>query len=103
MVLLDIGLPVTGWLSIAVAAFVALLAFLLRNTFTRMVKDISDLGKRIDHLECELDIAKNDLVSERRRSDTEMRAIDNKINDFRSNVIDRLENIKDKFIEIRKS
>lgn len=52
--LLDIGLPATGWLGIVIMALLGLLYWLLRNAYNQVIKRIDDLEKNIEDLEKEL-------------------------------------------------
>lgn len=88
-------IPTISWYGIVLTSVITLLGFLLRDAYQRIQKrqDISD--KALEDLTQKLE-------SEKLNSEKAMRSLEARINDLHVNILDRLDEIKDKFSEFRK-
>lgn len=94
-IILQNGVPVISWYGIALTAIVTLLGFLLRDAYQR-------LQRRQDAAEQALEDLTQKLDSEKLNNEKAMRSLDARINDLHVNILNRLDDIKDKFNEFRK-
>lgn len=105
-ILLDIGLPAASWLGIVTVAVIGLLSWLGKKIIDNVEKENAELKENIKRLTLDLKI-------EVTKSDSELRKMDNKINDVSKqtdaritdmniNILNKLDAIKDKFYDLRK-
>ncbi len=93
--MLQVHVPAISWYGIALTAIVTLLGFLLRDAYQR-------LQKRQDSAEQALEDLTKKLDQEKLNNEKAMRILDARINDLHLNILNRLDDIKDKFNEFRK-
>lgn len=96
-----VGLPLASWLGIFIATLIALLGWLLKNAYNKLIITNTEVEKRLDELEREISNAKDKIVKERNRSDQEMRNMDRTIQNITDKIGDKLDALKDKINEIR--
>lgn len=87
-ILLQEGISIISYYGVALTAVMTLLSFLLRDAYLR-------LTKRVENLESENAALREDNSNIRLDFET-------KINNLNVNILNRLDDIKDKFNEFRK-
>lgn len=94
-ILLEGTIPAFSLSSVVVTLLLGVLAFLSKDAYNKVRKEIVDLNEAIDEIKDRVEI-------ERSRSDKEMRIIDSRISELHINILSKLDEIKDKFQEFRK-
>ena len=95
MTLLDITIPAASWLGVAVTIVLGLLVYLMKDTFQGIKQRITNVETTASDLEAKLE-------GEKLNTEKALRLIDGKVNDLHINILNRLDEIKDKFQEFRK-
>lgn len=95
MILLEGGIPALSWIGIGLTIALGLLGFLLRDAY-------QNLKRRQDQAEEGLSDLTEKLDAEKLNNERSMRSLDSRINDLHINILNRLDDIKDKFNEFRK-
>ncbi len=95
MTLLDVTIPAATWVGIGITAIMGLLMFLMKSTFTDIKDNVKENKEAIEDLTEKLD-------GEKLNNEKALRLIDGKVNDLHINILNRLDEIKDKFNELRK-
>ena len=88
------GLSITFWLGIVITVMLGLLGFLARDAYSRLIRRTEDNEKEITEL-------RKEIAELRKNMNSEMRGFDKKVSDLNINVLEKLNDIKNKFGEIR--
>lgn len=94
-VLLDAGMPVSSWIGLGLGAIITILGWLGKDAYSRF-------NDRLKYQEQYTEEIKEKLEKERLERLSENREIDGKISDLHINILNKLDEIKDKFNEFRK-
>lgn len=83
-----ISIPLISVYGVILAGVIALLGFLLRDAYKALKEKQSSGDSRLDEFE--------------EKHEADIRDLDKRINDLHINILNRLDDIKDKFNEFRK-
>lgn len=105
LVLLD-TIPIASILGILTSALIVLLSFLLKDAYNKIIERIGDLEKENRDLKESIGKTNTKVDLELRNTDgkidKEMRAIDYRMSELKFNILEKLDDIKKQFNELRK-
>ncbi len=93
-ILLEV-LPIASWWGIVLSGIITLLGFLIRDAYLT-------IKRRQDSSEETAKILTEKLDGEKLNNEKALRALDGRMNDLHINILNRLDDIKNKFNEFRK-
>lgn len=95
MTLLDINIPTGTVISSIIGLILLFLTYLVKKTFTDITDSITENKEDVEKVKLELE-------AEKLNREVASRAMDNRINDLHLNILNRLDEIKEKFNDFRK-